>query len=75
VQGIDQVIHVHLEELVYDPHGPLPRFGGIIQDGTFRALFADGHVLAIKKDVRDETIRALITRDGGDTIDYEECAP
>jgi hypothetical protein len=63
------------EELVYDPNGPLPRFGGIIQDGTFRALFADGSVHTIKKEVREESIRALITRDGGDTIDYEECPP
>jgi hypothetical protein len=56
------------EELVYDPNGPLPRFGGIIQDGTFRVLFADGSVHQIPQGVREDTIRALITRNGNEEI-------
>jgi hypothetical protein len=56
------------EELVYDPNGPLPRFGGIIKDGRFRAAFADGSVHDIPKGVREDTIRALITRNGNEKI-------
>src|SRR5262249_3309110 len=46
------------EELTYDPYGPLPRFGGIMKDGRFRAAFADGSVHDIAEGVRAETIRA-----------------
>jgi len=56
------------DELVYDPDGPLPRFGGIMKDGRFRALFADGHVQDISEAVREDSIRALITRNGGEAV-------
>lgn len=59
------------EDLVYDPNGPLPRFGGIMRDGSFRALFADGFVHEISKGVREDTIRALITRDGHEEVREE----
>jgi hypothetical protein len=57
------------DELTYDPNGPLPRLGGIIKDGSFRALFAAGFVRQIPEGVREDTLRAFITRNGNDRID------
>jgi len=57
------------EELPYDPNGPLPRLGGIARDGSFRVGLADGSVQIIPKSVREDTIRAFITRNGNETID------
>jgi hypothetical protein len=61
------------DELPYDPNGPLPRLGGIAKDGSFRAAFVDGSVHVIRKGTSEETIRALITRNGNEKIleDYE----
>jgi hypothetical protein len=71
VEAWDPVPWTKPEELPYDPDGPLPRLGGIIQDGSFRALFADGSVQQIPKGVREDTLRAFITRNGGETINPE----
>jgi hypothetical protein len=56
------------EDLVYDPDKPLPKLGGLFDDG-FHALFADGWVQFVKKDIKPETLRALITRNGGEVVD------
>jgi hypothetical protein len=56
------------EDLVYDPDKDLPQLGGLFDDG-FHALFADGYVQFIKKDIKPETLRALITRAGGEVVD------
>jgi len=56
------------EDLPYDPDKPLPKLGGLFDDG-FHAMFADGSVQFIKKDIKPETLRALITRSGGEVVD------
>ena len=56
------------EDLPYDPDKPLPKLGGLFDDG-FHALFADGWVQFIKKDIEEKTLRALITRNGGEIVD------
>jgi hypothetical protein len=56
------------EDLVCAPDKDLPKLGGLFDDG-FHALFADGWVQFIKKDVKPETLRALITREGGEVVD------
>ncbi len=76
VEAWDPVPWTKPEELPFDPNGPLPRLGGIVQDGSFRALFADGHVENIPKATRDDIIRAFITRNGGEpNRNFEECVP
>jgi hypothetical protein len=54
------------EELVYDPQGPLPELKGAFRD-SFRAAFASGSVRHIRYSVSEPTLRALITRNAGDT--------
>ena len=39
--------------------------------GFVNALFADGHVGRIRKDISRETLKALLTVSGGETIDPE----
>jgi hypothetical protein len=53
------------EELPYDPCGPLPRLDCIFKDG-FRAGLADCSVRWVRKDTSEATLRAAITRNGGD---------
>jgi hypothetical protein len=55
-------------DLVYDPKGPLPRLGGHFRDGSL-ALFAEGSVAFIKDDIDEPTLRALITRNGAETLE------
>jgi hypothetical protein len=56
------------EDLVYDPDKDLPKLGGLFDDG-FHVLYADFYVQFIKKDIKPETLRALITRNGGEVVD------
>jgi hypothetical protein len=54
-------------ELAYDPDQPLPGLPSLFKDG-FRAGMADGSVRWVKKGVSEATLRAAITRNGGDRI-------
>jgi hypothetical protein len=55
------------EDLPFDPDGKLPKLGGLF-DGGFNALFGDGAVRFISKSVKPETLKALITRNGGEPL-------
>jgi len=55
------------EDLAFNPDGPLPRLGGPYPDG-FNAAFADGSVHWIKKGIPAQTLKALITRNGGEKV-------
>jgi hypothetical protein len=55
------------DDLPYDADKPLPKLG-IIPSG-FDAAFADGSVRWLKASVPVETLRALITRNGGEVLD------
>ena len=57
------------EDLPYDPGKSLPALGGVFKDGA-AAAFADGSVKFLTRDVDEETIRALITRNGGEPIEW-----
>jgi len=59
------------DELEYDPEKPLPKFG-TYHSGGFNALFADGSVRLIFPTVKEKTLRALITRAGGEVVDPNE---
>ena len=57
------------EDLRYDPDGPLPSLGGLFKDG-FCAGFVDGSVRFLTPDLDQETIRSLITRNGGEPVEW-----
>jgi Protein of unknown function (DUF1559) len=50
-----------------DKEKPLPKIGGQFEAGT-TAAFCDGAVRFLKKEIAPETLRALITRNGGEVI-------
>ncbi len=55
------------EDLPYAADKPLPRVGGLFKD-SIRAALADGSVRQIKRDTSESTLRAAITRNGGDSL-------
>jgi hypothetical protein len=55
------------EELVYDPDGPLPELTCLFRNG-FRAAAVDCSNRFIPKSISEAHLRALITRNGGETI-------
>jgi hypothetical protein len=67
-------------DLIYDPDKPLPKFGGMFKERfrfstlsyttyhRFNSVFADGSVHSIQKTIDEMSLRALITRNGGETI-------
>jgi hypothetical protein len=58
------------QELTYDPDGPLPELHGLFRDG-FRACTADGAYRFLRKGTAEATLRALISRNGGDALGVE----
>ena len=74
VEGAEPVPWTKPQDLPYDREKPLPKVGGQFEDGFYAAL-ADGAALFISKKVDAETLRALITRNGGEPIDFEKILP
>ena len=58
------------EDIPFFPNGPMPELGGFTPDG-FNAAFADGSVRYIKKAIKPNVLKALITRDGGEVISLD----
>ena len=58
------------EDIPFDPKGPPPELGGFTPDG-FNALFGDGSVRYIRKTVKPDVLKALITRAGGEVINAD----
>jgi hypothetical protein len=59
------------EDLPYDPKKPLPKIGGLWKDG-FIAAFFDGSVRFLPSKMKETTLRAYITRNGGEVIARED---
>ena len=55
------------EDLLYDPEGPLPELQGGYPD-SFRMCYADGSTRKVKVGMSEKTLRAAITRNGGEQI-------
>jgi hypothetical protein len=54
-------------DLPFDPKGPLPKLGGPFAPG-FTALFMDASTRFFSRPPDDATLRALITRNGGEVV-------
>jgi Protein of unknown function (DUF1559) len=63
VEAGDPVPWTKPEELEYDETKPLPKLGGLFEDG-FHALFVDGAVRWVPRSLPERTLRALITANG-----------
>jgi hypothetical protein len=59
------------EDLPFVPGQPLPKLGGLSKLRTM-AVFADGGVRPIPRGTDEKIIRALITRNGGEAIDFDK---
>jgi len=55
------------EELTYDPLAPLPELIGVYLD-RFRVALADASTRTVRVDMSEKTLRAAITRNGGDKL-------
>ena len=55
------------EELPYDPNGPLPALGGHFR-GRFGVIRGDGSDFFAPNDISQQTLRAAITRNGGEPM-------
>jgi hypothetical protein len=55
------------DELEFDPNQPLPPLGGHFSSGSMVSL-ADGSVRWLTKNVSQQTLKAAITRSGGDAL-------
>jgi hypothetical protein len=59
------------EDIPFDPDGPLPPLRGLFRDG-FRACTADGARRFIRYDTPEASLRAAITRNGGEQVRFPE---
>ena len=59
------------EDIPFDPGLPLPQIGGFTPDGA-NVLLGDGSVRYIKKSIRPEVMKALITRAGGEVVSADQ---
>jgi prepilin-type processing-associated H-X9-DG protein len=55
------------DDVKFDDGKLVPRVGGVFKNG-FNAAFCDGSVRFLKKTIKEDTLRALITRNGGEVI-------
>ena len=67
VEAGDAVPWTKPEDLPYEPDRPLPALGGLFK-ATIRAALADGSVHSFRRDTSEATLRAAVTRNGGDSL-------
>jgi hypothetical protein len=54
-------------DVPFNPNGPLPKLGGLFRDGFYVAL-GDGSTRFISRTISETTLRAAITRNGGEVL-------
>jgi Protein of unknown function (DUF1559) len=67
VQTVDAVTWTAPNDIEFGPKIPLPRLRSS-PGGGFVAAFADGSIQMLRSTISDATLRALVTRSGGDEI-------
>lgn len=60
------------EDIPYDAKKPLPKPADFYGNGIFLAAFCDGSVRAMRGNVGDAQMRALITCNGGEVVDPDD---
>jgi hypothetical protein len=55
------------QDLTFNPNGPLPRMGKHFRSG-FNVVFMDGSARLMPHNVPETTLRAMITRNGGEMV-------
>jgi hypothetical protein len=70
-EGAKAVPWTKPEDLTYDPEKPLPELGGMLPDGI-AVCFADGSARILRKTIPASTLRALITRNGGEVVSADD---
>jgi hypothetical protein len=74
VEAADPVIWTKPADLEFAPEGALPKLGGVFQDG-FHAAFASGRVRFLSAGLDPNSLRALMTRSGGEAIKPDALRP
>jgi hypothetical protein len=69
-EAADPVIWTKPDDLAFDPAKPLPKLGGLFPTG-FNVAFMDGSVRFIRQNIDAQTLRALITRNGGEVVNSD----
>lgn len=69
-EAADPVVWTKPDDLFVEQDKPLPKLGGHFPGG-FNALFMDGSVRFIRSTINEKTLRALITRNGGEVINFD----
>ena len=55
------------DDLKFDPNNPTAGFGHLRPDG-FNAVWADGHVSFLSNELDPQTVKAFLTRNGGERV-------
>ena len=66
-EAAEPVIWTKPDDLAFDPDKPLPKLGGHFPGG-FNAAFMDGSVRFLHQTMSEKTLKALITRNGGEVV-------
>jgi len=67
VEGGDKVTWTRFQEYKFEPTGPLPPLGRADKN-TYQVLMADGSTKTIRRSVSEATLKAAITRAGGEIM-------
>jgi hypothetical protein len=59
------------EDIAYSPNEALPNLGGWYEHG-FHACFGDGAVRLISENIDEQSLRSLITRNGGEVVNLRQ---
>jgi hypothetical protein len=60
-------------DMPYAPNQPLPKLG--VSGATWNALMADASVIPVPQNTEEKTVRAMITRNGGEMVELPSQAP
>jgi hypothetical protein len=74
VEAAEPVAWTKPEDVSFQRQGPLPKLGGQFEDG-FYVAFADYSARFLSRKIVPETLRALITRNDGEVIDFDKLGP
>ncbi|MBL8865952.1 MAG: DUF1559 domain-containing protein, partial [Planctomycetia bacterium] len=69
-EAAEAVVWTKPDDLEFDPKKDPPKFGGHSANG-FNALFGDGSVRFIRDSIDKMVLKALITIDGGEVVNYD----